>query len=161
MQMGDWLALRQAVNEAASELDPPPQHWLESECSISYCAKCAEKERGKEFELGPLIRASDWWRRSDWEDAFWEGVSSYPYRCAGEGDSTAACYICGVTLDYWLTDYGIKEEIDYWQGAEMSGDLAEIAYNLDRLFECSDEDKPAVEALAIRFLKHAAASKGE
>lgn len=157
--LASWFDLRLAVCQVATELDPPPQHWLESECSISYCRDCAIKARGKEFELGPLLKEPDWYRRTEWEDAFFDGISSYAYRCAGESDHTEACYTCGVTLDYWLTDYGIEEEIDHWSRSEMSGDLSEIAYNLDRLFECKDEDRDAVRALAERFLEHASTVK--
>lgn len=154
--MGDWFDLRCAVTDAVPELDPPPQYWLESECSPSYCRACAIIARGKEFELGPLLVDPDWHRRTAWDEAYFDGISSYSYRCAGEGDNVAACYTCGVTLDYWLTDYGIKSELDHWSEAEMSGDLSEIAYNLDRLFECGDEDRAEVRSLAERFLLHAA-----
>lgn len=115
--------------------------------------------RGKEFELGRPLVDCDYYERDEWEEAFWGGVDRYPYRQAGHSDITESCYICGITLDYWLTDYGIKEEIDHWEGAEMSGNLSEIAYNLDRMFECSEEDKPAVRAIADRFLAHVASLK--
>ena len=152
----DWFALRMAVCKVAPELDPPAQHWLESEASASYCRQCAIAARGKEFELGPLLEANEWYERDAWQDAFFAGIAAYAHRCAGESDITEACDTCGVTLDYWLTDYGIKEELAYWADAEMSENLSEIAYNLDRLFECEDEDRGAVEALAVRFLEHAA-----
>jgi len=151
----NWFELRQAVNSAAPDLDPPPQHWLESECSESFCRKCAIAARGREFELGPLLHDPDGWERTPWEEAYYEGISAYMHRCAGESDNTEACATCGITLSYWLTDYGIVSELDHWEGAEMSGDLSEIAYNLDRLFECKDEDRPAVRALALRFLEYA------
>lgn len=152
----DWFELRLAVCKAAPELKPSPQYWLESDCSASYCRKCAIAARGKEFELGPLIRDVECYRRGDWEDAYFEGISSYAHGCAGESDVTESCATCGITLDYWLTSYGISEELDYWSEAEMSGNLSEIAFNLDRLFECKEEDRPAVHALAMRFLDHAA-----
>lgn len=158
-EIADWFDLRTAVCNAAPDLDPPPQYWLESDCSASYCRKCAIVARGKEFELGPLLVDLESYRRDEWADTYFEGISSYGYRCAGEGDATAACYTCGITLDYWLTDYGIVEEIGHWNDSEMSGDLSEIAYNLDRLFECKDEDQPSVRALAERFLAHAIHAK--
>lgn len=151
----EWFDLRQAVANAAPDLDPPPQYWLESEPAISYCRECAIKARGAEFELGLLLRVPPFYARTDWEIAYFEGISSYADGCAGEGDCAEACYTCGVTLDYWLTGEGIKQELDHWADAEMSGNLSEIAYNIDRLFECSDDDRAEVEALARRFLAHA------
>jgi hypothetical protein len=148
----DWLDLRTAVCSAAPWLDPPAQYWLESDCSASYCRKCAIAARGREFELGPLLVDSDWHQRDDWEDAFSAGISGYAHGCPSESDITETCATCGVTLAYWLTDYGIKQELDHWADAEMSGDWSEIAYNIDRLFECDDEDREEVRALAIRFL---------
>lgn len=156
----DWFDLRQAVCSAAPDLNPPAQHWLERDCSASYCRKCVMTARGREFELGRPLADVDFYDRDEWEDAFWEGISSYAYRQAGESDVTESCYSCGITLDYWLTDYGIKEEIAHWADAEMSGDASEIAYNIDRLFECDDDDRGEVRALSIRFLMHCAAPRG-
>jgi hypothetical protein len=155
MTMKSWFDLRAAVYGATPYLDPTPQHWLKSEESASYCRECAIQARGKEFDLGRPLDDSDWFNRGAWEDAFFEGISCYAPGCAGESDITEACDTCGRTLDYWLTDHGISEEIDHWANSEMSGDLSEVAYNIDRLFECKDEDRDAVRAIAQRFLKHA------
>lgn len=152
-----WFDLRTAVCGAAPYLDPPPLHWLESDASASYCRECVIQARGKEFDLGRPLADPDWFNRSEWEDAFFDGIRGHPYRCAGESDIPESCHTCGVTLDYWLTDYGISEEIDHWSNSEMSGDLSEVAYNIDRLFECKDEDRDAVRAIAERFLAHVAA----
>jgi hypothetical protein len=151
----DWFKLRQAVCNAAPDLNPPPMHWLESDASASYCRRCIMTARGAEFDLGTPLADTDYYQRDEWEDAFWEGIGSYPHRQAGTSDVTETCYLCGVTLAYWLTDAGIKEELHHWSDAVMSGDLSEIAYNLDRLFECADEDQQEVRALAIRFLEYA------
>lgn len=154
MSEKDWWDLRMAVSRAAPELNPPPVHWLESDASFSYCRECVTTARGKEFELGRPLVDCDYYERDDWEHAFWEGVGSYAHRQAGHSDITETCYTCGTTLDYWLTDEGIKEELIHWADATFSHDLSEIAYNIDRLFECSDEDRPDVRALAERFLEH-------
>lgn len=155
MDIDEWLDLRSKVNDAAPDLDPPPQYWLESDCTETFCRACAIKERGKEFELGAPIAEVDWYHRDPWVDAFFEGLSSYAHRCAGHSDTTEACARCGVTLAYWLTDYGIKSEIEHFSDCEMAGDLSELAYNLDRLFECEDEDREEVIAIALRFLEYA------
>ena len=152
----NWFELRMAVCKAAPELDPPAQHWLESDTGPSYCRQCAIAARGKEFELGPLLADVEWYARDAWQEAFFSGIGAYAHRCAGESDVPEACDTCGVTLDYWLTEYGIAEELAFWADEEMSSNLSEIAYGLDRLFECSKEQKPKVGALAARFLKHAA-----
>jgi hypothetical protein len=154
----EWFDLRQAVCNSAPDLDPPPLYWLESDAGISYCRKCAIIARGKEFELGPLLVESDYHRCCGWEDAFFNGIGFYPPRQAGHSDITESCYTCAVTLDYWLTDHGIKSELEYWSGAEISGDLSEIAYNIDRLFECDDGDRDQVRVLAERFLEHVQAT---
>lgn len=148
--------LQDQVRNAAPRLDPPNQYWLESEGSISYCRKCAIEARGKEFELGPLIAESEYvFYRDQWEDAFFQGIGCYAYG-ASPSDSTEQCETCGVTLDYCLTDYGIAEEIDHWSKSEMSGDISEIAYNIDALFECDEDDGPALAEIAQRFLEYAA-----
>lgn len=159
MQSDIFWSLRQQINSVAPELDPPPMHWLESDAGISYCRKCAITARGKEFEFGPPIRNADYYRRTELEHAFFDGMRSYAHGCAGHSDITEACYHCGITLAYWLTDYGISSELDHWSKAEMTGDLSEIAYNIDRLFECSDEQWPEVEVLARRFLEYAETKK--
>lgn len=159
MDAKEWFDLRQRVISAAPYLDPPPQYWLESDCTETFCRSCAIKERGKEFDLGAPIEDVPWYRRDPMVDAFFEGLSSYAYRCAGHSDTIEACARCGITLDYWLTDEGIQSEIDHWSDSEMLGDLSEIAYNLDRLFECKDEDRPAVAEIAKRFLEFVEASK--
>jgi hypothetical protein len=155
----DWLDLRSAVCSAAPWLDPPAQYWLESDCCPSYCREHAIAARGREFELGPLLVDSNWHQRDDWEDAFFQGIQADPDCCPGTHDSTAACYTCGKTLGYWLTDEGIKQELEHWSDAEISGDWSEIAYNIDRLFECDDDDQEEVRALGIRFLTAVEASK--
>lgn len=160
MDIEEWLDLRSKVNDAAPDLDPPPQYWLESDCTETFCRACGIKERGKEFEFGaPMTDRVPWYHRDPLMDAFFEGLSSYADGCAGDSDTTETCARCGITLDYWLTDYGIKSEIDHWSDSQMVGDLSEIAYNLDRLFECEDEDKPAVAEIAKRFLEYVEASK--
>ena len=152
-----WWDLREKVCKYAAGFRPPVQYWLESDGGPSYCRACAIAARGKEFELGPLIKDVEWFERDGWENAYFEEISCYADGCAGESDGASTCYTCGKTLDYWLTDYGIGIELDYWAECQMSNDLPEIAYSLDRLFECKDEDQPLVRALATRFLQQAQA----
>lgn len=152
----DWFDLRQAVCAISVGFEPEPLHWLETDGGISYCRKCAVKARALEFDLGAPLLETPWHRRDEWEVAFFDGIAGYPENQAGTSDIIEYCYTCGTPLDYWLTDYGIQEELSYWEGAEFSGNVPEIAYAIDRLFECDDAEKERVRELATRFLDHVA-----
>lgn len=154
----DWWDLRIAVCKAGSFTNnPEPQHWLESDAGPSYCWSCAIKAREEEFGLGPLLDPTkSSWLHTELEDAFFHGIDGGEW-CSAECDGPEQCYTCGKTLHYWLTDYGIDEELAGFEDSEFSADLYEIAYSLDRLFELVEEDerRPRVRALAERFLDHA------
>ncbi|NIJ37884.1 hypothetical protein FHR22_002587 [Sphingopyxis panaciterrae] len=152
--MGEMHDLRRSVCRHSFERNPPSQHWLESDAGTSYCWDCAVVARGREFELGPLLTISPWYSRNDWQEAFFAGIDGGDWYSAIE-DGTKRCDRCGCTLHYWLTDYGLDEEIAYWRDVDFAdaSDTQETAYAIDRLFEVSDEGACAdVRDIAQRFL---------
>ncbi|MDE2597767.1 MAG: hypothetical protein KGL44_12915 [Sphingomonadales bacterium] len=119
------------ICEIVPPIKPEPQFWLESDCGPSYCHSCAIKARADEFGLGVPLRDSNRWHcETDLEEAFYDGIDGGRDL---ESDSTAACYSCGETLSYILTDYGVTEELGYYLESPLASVRAEDSYALDRL----------------------------
>lgn len=118
------------ICEAFPPLKPGPQYWLDSDAGPDYCLSCVIVARGWEFELGPLIVERPWFRRDDWEDAYWEGIDG---GFDIESENAASCTRCGATLQYTLTDYGAQQEASYWLESPVAYMNEETSYGLDRL----------------------------
>lgn len=118
------------VEKAVPKIEPEAAHWLDSDSGPSYCWECAIVARGREFELGPLLTRPKWFERDEWECAYFDGIDG---GFDTESDSTIACEICGKTLSYILTDYGIESEIEYYREAPLIVVRDEDSYALDRL----------------------------
>ena len=118
-----------AIRKAVPPIEPPAIYWLSSDASESYCWDCAIIARGREFELGPLLTPSEW-IRSEWENVHFEGIDG---GFDLESESTEACAICGRTLSYILTDYGLEAELSYHADLPIGDIRDEDSYALDRL----------------------------
>lgn len=119
------------ITRAVPPIKPEAAHWLNSDGGPSYCWECAIIARGREFELGPLIKINPWWhRRDEWEDSYFDGIDG---GFDTQSDSTVACEICGNTLSYILTDDGVESEIEYYGEAPLITVRDEDSYALDRL----------------------------
>lgn len=157
----DWHDLRSAVCKAGKfDENPDPQYWLMSDAGTSHCFECAVKARAEEIGLGPLLDPNKpSYLRTEYEDVYFEGIDGGDWYSA-ENDGAAYCSTCGTLLHYWLTDYGIDEELADFEESEFGDGLYEIAYGLDRLFELTPDDprRKRVRVLAERFLRHAASS---
>ena len=153
-----WHELRTAVCNAGNfNENPEPQYWLMSDAGPSYCWECALKARTDEVGLGPLLDPhKPSYLRTEYEDVYLRGIDGGEWYSA-ENDGSCYCYTCGKLLHYWLTDYGIDEELAGFESSEFGEGLYEIAYGLDRLFELVDDDprRKRVQALAEKFLKYA------
>lgn len=152
----DMFELRRQVCEHSFQRNPPSQHWLYSDATYSYCWPCARQARWEEMgNVGPAPFESDrWWKRDPIEDNIREGIGGGDWYSA-TSDTTCQCETCGDTLHYWLTDYGLADEISYWtdEWSGEVGDAQEAAYALDRLFEVTEPQAQAqVAAIAMRFL---------
>jgi hypothetical protein len=134
------------VLEAVPPLNPGPCYWLHEDASESFCRKHVIQARGREFELGPPLRDVDWFRRDDWECAFWEGIGASE---DSESDHTEACARCGETLSYVLTDGGMRSEIDYYLEAPLVAVSDENSYALDRLALNIWEGSPRSDILGV------------
>jgi hypothetical protein len=151
----DMFELRQQVCEHSFPRNPPDQHWLDSDATFSYCWPCARQARWEEMgNVGPAPFETAFYYRDPIEENIRDGIDG-GVGYSGTSDTTVQCEACGDTLHYWLTDYGISDEIGYWRD-EWSGricDAQEEAYALDRLFEAyGDELQAEVAAIAQRWL---------
>jgi len=154
-----------AIHKAVPPIRPPAAFWLDSDAGPSYCRKCAVIARGREFELGPLLVDGLTYDRSEWEDLFFEGIDG---GFDTTSDSAAACDICGRTLSYILTDYGVESEIAYYREAPLCAVRDEDTYALDRLclnvYEGSTRSQILGAAIAVnqafRILSHPADTAG-
>lgn len=117
------------ICKAVPPIEPPAVYWLIRDASCSYCRECVIIARGREFELGPLLTPSEW-IRSEWENVFFEGIDG---GFDLESESTEACEICGRTLSYILTDYGLEAELSYHADLPIGDIRDEDSYALDRL----------------------------
>lgn len=123
-------------------IDPPPQYWLDSDATFSYCYPCARKARATELGLAEPPAERDWFERSEADEEFEDGIDGGAWY-SGESDSTVACQTCGETLRYSLTDYGALSEIDHFLEFPVSqqrGIDGETTYALDRMFMHGDWD---------------------
>ncbi|WP_138921228.1 hypothetical protein [Novosphingobium pentaromativorans] len=127
LRMEERLA---AICAAVPPINPGLQYWLDSDAGPSYCRKCVIAARGREFELGPPLEDAPFYRRTDLEDAFHDGIDG---GFDTTSDSTSACETCGTTLSYILTDYGVEQEINYYREAPICALRDEDSYALDRL----------------------------
>lgn len=118
------------ICKAVPPIEPPAIHWLSSDASESYCWTCAIVARGREFELGPVLSVIDHWQRDEWQRAFFEGIDG---GFDIESESVEACAICGCTLSYILTDYGLEAELSYHADLPIGDIRDEDSYALDRL----------------------------
>lgn len=136
----------EAILQAVPPLDPDNQHWLESDCSESYCRRCIKIARGAEFDLGAPIVETPWYNRDAWLEAFYEGIST------GEDmneDSPASCAICFQTLYYILTDYGVECEIEHFREALLTSVDDEVSYSLDRMMLNIYDGSPRNQILGV------------
>ena len=130
-----WIAARiderlAIIRAAVPPLNPPAAFWLDSDAGPSYCRRCVRIARGQEFDLGVPLEDVPFYRRDEWEDAFWEGIDG---GFDTESDTTLACDICGQTLSYILADYGVDSEVAYYREAPLVAVRDEDSYALDRL----------------------------
>lgn len=156
--MNQWYELRTAVCMAGSvNENPESQYWLMSDAGPSYCWDCAVKARAEEIGLGPLLDPEKpSYLRTEYEEEYFRGIDGGTWYSA-QSDGASHCFTCGKMLHYWLTDYGIDEELIAFEENEFGESLYEIAYGIDRLFELVDDDprRSRVRALAENFLLHA------
>jgi hypothetical protein len=118
------------IMTAIPPIKPGAAYWLDSDCGPSYCRKCVRTARGNEFCLGCPINEDRAHWRDEWEGTFFEGIDG---GFDTTSDSTAACEICGCTLSYILTDYGMQQEADYYRQDPIAVLRDEDSYALDRL----------------------------
>jgi hypothetical protein len=111
-------------------LDPGPCYWMHEDATESFCRKHAIQAWGRRFDLGPPLVDADWYRRDEWEQAFYEGIGA---SSDSESDHPEACARCGETLSYVLTDSGVRDEIQYYREAQLVAVRDEDTYALDRL----------------------------
>lgn len=121
-----------AVCAAVPPLDPESCYWLEDDATESYCRVHAIEARAREFGLGPPLDDRKWYHRTELEDAFFAGIGAN-HGGGGESDHTEACSVCGRTLVYSLTDYGLRDEITYWLENPIAVLRDEDVYALDRM----------------------------
>lgn len=130
-------ALEERLYEAVPPIHPGYQWWLLSDASYSYCYDCVDTARGWEFELGRPLRAPlPFEHTDDYVDAFYAGIDG-GFQTTGD-ERTRACHICGRTLDYTLTDYGVDDELVYYAenpgfttvGPEETYAISRICMNL-------------------------------
>jgi hypothetical protein len=142
-----WERLDELENQivtAVPPVDPPPQYWLSSDASPSYCHDCALKARAEEMGLTePPIEPDlygEQWRtdrggyetaRNVWRE-FVEGIDG-GFDTSGD-DSPRACETCRCTLDYTLTDYGVEEELACFEENPPSSIDAETSFELAQIF---------------------------
>lgn len=119
-----------ALYDVIPPLRPDAAYWLNSDGGPSYCSRCVRIARGKEFDLGAPLEEVPYHRRDEWEDAFYEGIDG---GFDTTSDSAQACEICGCTLSYILTDYGVEEEVGYYREAPLCELRDEDSYALNRL----------------------------
>lgn len=162
------------ICEAVPPIQPPPAHWLEADCSESFCYEHARDARWIEMgNVGPTYPDTDrWWARDDVQEHMHEGIGGYMARCPGDSDSSEQCATCGCTLEYLLTDYGVDEELRHFAdypiepGDTINGD---VTYALTRIFinlEWGGADPEKVAAALViaegawAAIEHARAANG-
>lgn len=111
---------------------PPPQHWLNSDATCSYCWGCARKARWEEMGLEGDLPADEGVRfdRSKVEEEICSGIDGGSWY-SGESDTPQACETCGVTLAFHLTAYGVSYTIE---GFEADSIDAQTLSNPDAIY---------------------------
>lgn len=129
------LNLRIKLDQYAA-IDPSLPHWFDCvgfEPSYSYCRSCA-------YEIAAQADVRD-------DDG------PINFGCAGESDGCMHCELCGVVLDYILTDYGASCEIEHFSTARFRTPLGrEEAYHIARMIGALGDDTEAVR-IAERAVK--------
>ena len=131
----DLWELDNKIREAVPPVDPEPMHWLHSDSTETFCLEHALAARWKEMPtVGPAPKPSDLsheWRRSDFEETLLDGIgASYD----SSEDNTASCSVCGCTLQYHLTDWGVEEELAHLMEGPLAAVNGETTYWLSRIF---------------------------
>lgn len=120
---------------ARPPIRPEPQHWLCSDAGESYCYPCARKARAAELGIPvpPLTEDRFAKAESALEAQMSDGIDGGDWY-SGESDGSAACATCGATLRYALTEYGVGQELAYFEETPHSPLNGEATYALSRIF---------------------------
>lgn len=112
-----------------ASIQPEYPCWMANgDAGPSYCFACATK---KAAETGDEVDG---------------GYRRY------ENDGCCHCDICGVLLDYTLTEYGVSEELDHYERRRFRAPLhPEDAYHVGCLLRDAPEN-PNVIRVAKRFV---------
>lgn len=127
--------LSMVIMAAVPPIKPGACHWLNSDAAFSYCWPCAREARWRQLPtIGPAPAETHGWHRDPQEDLIYDGIDGY--LGGGESDSPELCACCSCTLDYRLTDYGVREEVSaFLEGPTADGHVTgEVTYALDRIF---------------------------
>ena len=136
-----WQLLEQNLEKICKSvppIEPPEVYWLESDASLSYCQKHAWEARWKELPTtGPCPNEKDCPEDNDITEFMRNGFEAYSTGMPGEADHPETCSVCGITLDYVLTDYGRNEELRHYEENPINEDHVvdgELTYALSTLF---------------------------
>lgn len=116
-------------------IDPPYPCWLggdRADPGPDYCRECATERVKAGF--------------GEFVDGGYD---------AAEAEHCCHCEGCGKLLDYFLTDYGVRDEMQHFHGRRLRSPLdREEAFHIARILEAAPNDK-AVLRLGRRALKAA------
>lgn len=99
--------------------EPPPQHWLSSDATYSYCYSCARLARWLEMDvIGPVPPPSNSWDRDETEERILEGIEGGNFY-SGESDTPQSCETCGCTLRFSLTSYGVEYTLEGFEASTI------------------------------------------
>jgi hypothetical protein len=132
--------LAEQIFERVAPSSPPPTCWLNSDATYSYCWPCAREARWKELPtFGPAPVDKDWLTRDPIEQMIRDVIDG-GYYGQGESDNVERCESCGDLLAYSLTDYGARQEVEYFLEAPVETLEPDTAYELAELIGHADWD---------------------
>lgn len=139
MEPWEYLAeMERRIITAVPQVCPPACNWLESDTGPSFCRQHAWEARWQQMPtIGPCPDEPDWFLKNEFERLLAQGIGYYAIGVPGESDTPECCEICGCTLEYLLTDYGVDEELSHFVGNPIRpGDQidGECTYVLTRIF---------------------------
>ena len=128
-------------------LTTPDGGVLYTDEGLLWCKECAEAAVSKALPLLPE-------EERDAHRLNPAGVSS------GE-DTPAQCFKCHADLDYLLTDWGIRNELEHFEDEPPSGPYVNLAWQIARLLESAEgtEHEEAAKRLGRAMLEKVEAAQ--